>query len=216
MVSSHFPSFFFSFAIRIVQFQFLLWNTYVLIFVILCPDPSNVSSALLRTKVIFKCYLFFCWAVRFSPGQDIFEKALSAGRQKWMWNECFLTFSPPFTFTPEDSSQREFQIKCMQVSRPLSVSLKALVVFVGSLEVGYSQQVLSSLRGCEDLNELNQWKHLLKENIGIGNFVVFKETPLLPNLKSHFASIHSFFVVVCFVGMYRLLHFQYWPIQVSR
>lgn len=63
-------------------------------------------------------------------------------------------------------------MKRMQVSWPLSVSLKAHVVFVGLLEVGYSQQVLLALRGYEDLDELNQQKNQLTENIGIENFLV--------------------------------------------
>lgn len=104
-------------------------------FAILCSDPSNVSSALLRTKVSdFKC--FFCWAVRFSPGQGILEKTLCAGRQKWMWNEY--VFSHSHLTSPlyqRTLLKRNLRWNVCRCHGHCQFHLKPIV---GSLGVGYS------------------------------------------------------------------------------
>ncbi len=128
----------------------MVWNIYADLFVFLCPDPSHVCSALLRTEVSGYCFIFLVSCLFQSRSGHLRENSQCWKAKMNVKRMCFLTSLHLYTSLKGNlrwnvcrcHGHCQFHLKPMQV--PLALRR-------------YEAQPA--------------FEHLFTENIGSGNFV---------------------------------------------
>ncbi len=128
----------------------MVWNIYADLFVFLCPDPSHVCSALLRTEVSGYCFIFLVSCLFQSRSGHLRENSQCWKAKMNVKRMCFLTSLHLYT-----SLKGNLRWNVCRCHGHCQFHLKPM-------------QVPLALRRYETQPA---FEHLFTENIGGGNFV---------------------------------------------